>query len=103
MDLDEELRLAINQVIPFTSTFERRFREFFGINVVTMNFLFQFLKIVAPEYKIRASHLLMAMYFLKQYPTVSVAAKFWGVDEKTFRLHTWTVLFVLFEQLQTVS
>jgi hypothetical protein len=102
--MNEELKIEVEQLFSLTAaTFERDFRSLFGISLQTMNFIFVFLRQVAPEYKIKAIHLLWTFHFLKEYPIASVACQFWKCDEKTYRLHVWTILFCLFQQFHSVS
>jgi len=70
------------------TTFNRRFRAFFGTTPIVCSSLWGLLAVSRPPDS-KPKHLLWALMFLRLYDTESVHALLAGVDEKTFRKWAW--------------
>jgi hypothetical protein len=74
-----------------TNLWKRRMRSLFGVTLETLLFVWREISPKGPE-TIEMEHLLMALYFLKVYPTESVACGVFKVQEKTWRIHVKIIL-----------
>src|SRR5689334_5252900 len=74
-----------------TATWHRRFRALFGVSFQILLSLWDILQQNAPV-QFRREHLLWGLYFLKVYPTETVASCFFAVTEKTWRKWIFVVV-----------
>ena len=72
-------------------TDKRRFRASYGVSPEVCTQVWQMIYHSLPML-LTFDHLLWALLFMKIYATESVLAGSVGVDEKTYRLHVWTVI-----------
>lgn len=71
-------------------TSHRRFRSFYGISPNVCSAVWQMIE--DKPAGAQPKHLLWCLLFLKRYNTEHVNAAIVKVDEKTFRLWTWTFI-----------
>lgn len=69
----------------------RRYKSCFGVSPKITSLLWREIKSTLPK-KYKEEHLLWALYYLKNYPTESVARVFVKADEKTLREIIWTMI-----------
>ena len=84
-------RICATCVKDVKETDQRRFRASFGASPEVCVELWQMTYASLPVL-LTFEHLLWAFLFLKIYASESVLAGIVGVDEKTYRLHVWTVI-----------
>ena len=80
-----------------TSYSQRAFVAHFGVTPSVCVVLYTFLS--AADQSFGVNDLLVALYFLKVYPTEDVGANFFKISRKTYRKKTWSVLSKMYTTL----
>ena len=96
--------LCLAQSAPFhlvDGDVERNFRALFGVSTNTCYLIWRKCKF-DPALKIKPTHLLWALYFLKTYDTVAVMATRMRVSKRTLSKWIWIVLGVMRERVHRV-
>ena len=73
---------------------QRRFRASYGVSPEVCAQVWMLICHSLPAYH-KIDHLLWTLLFMKVHSTESVLAGIAGVDEKTFWVHVWTIIFAI--------
>lgn len=93
----DELKICLKKFLGHCDV--RKFKSHFGISPVTTIKIYEKITSVSP---LVIEHLLIALHFLKVYPTTDVGSSFWKLDPKTYRKRVWFVLYLLFFSLDEI-
>lgn len=78
-------------------------RRLFGVDLAMLPLLWVLISPGAQLLDLKRIHLLWALFFLKNYPSVALAEEWWGISFKTWQRGVWGIIFLINHYVLNVS